>query len=93
MGSSLLPSAHMTAMITLTLMTATAIVAALATDYVASRREHEDALGYGALAPAWREGYLAGVSDERTSAAWDVPGYGPNRCNPYPGPEQAVQYA
>ena len=82
----------MAAMILLTLMTATAITTALATTHIAGRRQHENALGCGALAPAWREGYLAGVSDERTSAAWDVPGYGPNRCNPYPGPEQAVQY-
>lgn len=83
----------MAAMILLTLMTATAIIAALVATYVAGRRQHEHALGYGALAPVWREGYLAGVADERTSAAWDVPGYGPNRCNPYPGPELEMQHA
>lgn len=48
------------------------------------------ALRNAPLARVWREGYLAGVADERTSAAWDVPGYGPNRVNPYPGDETQV---
>jgi hypothetical protein len=76
----------------LTLIAATAIVASQLTIHAIGRRGIEDALGYGALAPVWREGYLAGVNDERISAAWDVPGYGPNRGNPYPGAEQLVQH-
>lgn len=42
------------------------------------------------LARVWREGYLAGVADERTSNAWDVVGCRPNRVNPYPGDETQV---
>ncbi|QOD06157.1 hypothetical protein IDT60_20620 (plasmid) [Pseudarthrobacter sp. BIM B-2242] len=76
----------------LTLIAATAIVASQLTSHITGRHQAEDALGYGALAPAWREGYLAGVNDERISAAWDVPGYGPNRGNPYPGTEELVQH-
>ena len=82
----------MRAMITLTLLIATAVIAAQLTVHFSARQEVMDAPGYGALAPVWREGYLAGVNDERISAAWDVPGYGPNRCNPYPGSEQEVQH-
>ena len=34
-------------------------------------------------AEAWREGYRAGVADERTSSTVQMEGYGPNRVNPY----------
>lgn len=83
----------MAVMITLTLLIATAVIASQLTALFSACQEEADAPGYGALAPVWREGYLAGVVDERTSAAWDVPGYGPTRGNPYPGPEQPVQHA
>lgn len=78
-------------MILLTLVTATAVLSSLLTAHLAGIRHAPDAAGH--FAAVWREGYLAGVADERTSAALDVPGYGPNRCNPYPGPEQLVQHA
>lgn len=57
---------------------------------MADRRQASDAAT--CFASVWREGYMARVNDERTSAAWDVPGYGLNRGNPYPGPEQLVQH-
>jgi hypothetical protein len=79
-------SAHIACMETIALILATAAVTALLTWFLASRRQALSPT-HGALAPVWREGYLAGVADERTSAAWDVPGYGPNRCNPYRGSE------
>jgi hypothetical protein len=74
---------------TLTLILATAAIIAPLTWFLASRRQAISPT-HGALAPVWREGYLAGVADERTSAAWDVPGYGPNRGNPYRGSEKGA---
>ncbi|QOT19619.1 hypothetical protein [Paenarthrobacter sp. YJN-5] len=70
----------------ITLILATTIPTALLTWFLATRRQTLSPT-YGALAPVWREGYLTGVADERTAAAWDVPGYGANRCNPYRGDE------
>lgn len=55
-----------------------------------SGRQKAAGLRSAPLARVWREGYLAGVADERTSTAWDVPGYGPNRNNPYPGSEEGA---
>lgn len=77
----------------ITLMVATATFATLMTCLFTGRKQVADTLRYGALAPVWREGYLQGVEDERTSAAWDVPGYGPNRGNPYPGDETLARNA
>lgn len=74
----------------ITLILATAIPTALLTWFLATRRQALSPT-HGALAPVWREGYLTGVADERTAAAWDVPGYGPNRCNPYRGEETSPQ--
>lgn len=74
------------------LILATAAATALLTWFLASRRQALSPT-HGALAPVWREGYLAGVADERTSAAWDVPGYGPNRNNPYRGSENGATNA
>lgn len=47
------------------------------------RTSRVSATAFPTAADAWQEGYDAGVLDERTSAAWEVPGYGPNRVNPY----------
>ena len=73
----------------ITLIIATAAVTVLLVWFFGGRRQAISPT-HGALAPVWRQGYLAGVADERTSAAWDVPGYGPNRCNPYRGSEKAT---
>lgn len=82
----------MTAMEALTLILATAAFVAPLTWFLAQWRQAASPT-HGALAPVWREGYLAGVADERTSSAWDVPGYGPNRNNPYRGVETLVSNA
>lgn len=74
----------MGSMETITLILATAAVIAPLTWFLTQWRQAISPT-HGALAPVWREGYLAGVADERTSTAWDVPGYGPNRNNPYRG--------
>ena len=79
-------SVHMSVMETITLIFAAAAVTAPLTWFLA-RWQRATSPTHGALAPVWREGYLQGVEDERTSAAWDVPGYGPNRGNPYRGSE------
>jgi hypothetical protein len=71
---------------TITLILATATVSVLLTWFLTARRQALSPT-HGVLAPVWRDGYLTGVADERTSAAWDVPGYGPNRANPYRGDE------
>lgn len=76
----------MDAILLITLILATAAATALITWFLTDRRQTLSPT-HGALAPVWREGYLAGVADERTSAAWDIPEYGPNRNNPYPGNE------
>jgi hypothetical protein len=76
----------------ITLILATAAVTVLLSWFFSGRRQSLSPT-HGALAPVWREGYLAGVADERTSNAWDVPGYGPNRNNPYPGDETGAQHA
>lgn len=73
----------------ITLILATVVVTVLLTWFFRGRRQALSPT-HGALAPVWREGYLAGVADERTSAAWDVPGYGPNRNNPYRGSEKGA---
>ncbi|WP_258064539.1 hypothetical protein [Arthrobacter sp. ZGTC131] len=80
-------------MILLTLIAATAIISSQLTTYFTSRREVEDAPGFGALAPVWREGYVQGVADQEyaTMADFSHDGYGrvgPNRANPYPGSEK-----
>ena len=85
-------SAHMRPMETITLILATAAVIAPLTWFLAHRRQAISPT-HGALAPVWREGYLAGVADERTSAAWDIPEYGPNRNSPYPGSEMGARNA
>lgn len=82
----------MGSMETISLIIATAAVSILLTWFIAGRRQALSPT-HGALAPVWREGYLAGVADERTSAAWDVPGYGPNRNNPYRGSEKQATNA
>lgn len=82
-------------MILLTLIVATSIISTQLTACFTGRREVEDALAYGALAPAWREGYVCGVADQENAAVIDFShdGYGkvgPNRVNPYPGPEHLL---
>lgn len=37
-------------------------------------------------ASAWSEGYWQGVADSETAADVNMPGYGPNRVNPYRDP-------
>jgi hypothetical protein len=86
----------MAAMITLTLMTATAIICSQLAAHLTDLRQATDAASY--FAAVWREGYLQGAADEAHAEAigFEHSGYGrvgPNRCNPYPGPEQAVQHA
>lgn len=75
----------MVCMETIALILATAVSAASLTWFLCRWFQPRDA-----VAQVWREGYLAGVADERTSAAWDVPGYGPNRTNPYGGSENGA---
>lgn len=82
-------SVHIACMETIALILATAAATAPLTWFLASRRQALSTT-HGFLAPVWREGYVAGVADERTSAAWDVPGYGPNRANPYRGSERGA---
>lgn len=76
----------------ITLILATAAVTVLLSWFFSGRRQVISPT-HGPLAPVWREGYLAGVADERTSNAWDVPGYGPNRNNPYSGSEKGTTNA
>ncbi|ACL42288.1 hypothetical protein Achl_4337 (plasmid) [Pseudarthrobacter chlorophenolicus A6] len=78
------------------LIFATAIIASLLTWCLTGRRQAADAAGY--FAAVWREGYLAGVSDQEYAALVDFShdGYGkvgPNRANPYPGDEKQAQHA
>lgn len=82
----------MACMEALTLIIATAAITALLTWFFTGRKQVARTLGYGTLAPVWREGYLAGVADERTASAWATE-YGPNRNNPYPGDEMRAQHA
>jgi hypothetical protein len=82
-------SVHMGCMETIALIFATGAVTAPLTWFLAQRRQALSPT-HGPLAPVWREGYVQGVEDERTSAAWDVSGYGPNRCNPYRGSEKGA---
>lgn len=75
---------------------ATAVAAALVTWHFAGRRQATEAAG--CFAAVWREGYLAGVSDQEYAAMVDFrhDGYGrvgPSRANPYPGDERQVQNA
>lgn len=89
-------SAHMAAMITLTLMTATAIVSSQLARLLADLRQASDAASH--FAAVWREGYVQGAADEAHAEAigFEHSGYGrvgPNRANPYPGPETMVQDA
>jgi hypothetical protein len=77
----------MGSMETISLILATTAISVLLTWFLTARRQALSPT-HGPLAPVWREGYLTGVADERTSAAWEVPGYGPNRCNPYRGSEK-----
>lgn len=81
---------------TVSIVLAASVIASLLTWYFAGRRHIADTLRYGALAPAWRDGYLAGVADQEYAAAIDFShdGYGrvsPNRANPYPGAEKQAQ--
>lgn len=83
---------------TITLIVATAAIASLLTWFFTGRRQKADNLSFGALAPAWREGYLAGVADQEYAAMIDFThdGYGrvgPNRANPYPGDEKLARNA
>lgn len=65
----------------ISLILATAVLTAQATLHLISR--HAFGAGDNLIAPVWQAAYDQGVLDERTSAAWDVPGYGPARVNPY----------
>lgn len=82
-------SVHIACMETITLILATTAVIAPLARFVTLYSQATSPT-YGALAPVWREGYLAGVADERTSNALDVPEYGPNRNNPYRGIEKGA---
>ncbi|WP_246857254.1 hypothetical protein [Pseudarthrobacter sp. NIBRBAC000502770] len=83
-------------MILLTLVTATAVISSQLTAHLAGLRHATDAAGY--FAAVWREGYIQGAEDEAHAEAIDFEhsGYGrvgPNRANPYPGPEKLAQHA
>lgn len=75
----------------ITISLAAAVIATLLTWYFTGRKQGSDAAGY--FAAVWREGYLAGVSDQEYAEMIDFShgGYGwvgPNRANPYPGDEK-----
>ncbi|HEX9226840.1 MAG TPA: hypothetical protein VF885_09295 [Arthrobacter sp.] len=80
----------------ITLILATAAVAASLTWFLAQWRQTLSPT-HGALAPVWREGYVAGVADQDYAAAIDltIDGYwiGPNRANPYRGSEKQATNA
>jgi hypothetical protein len=76
---------------TITLILATAAITALLTWFFTARRQALSPT-YGPLAPAWREGYRAGVADERyaeeVNFTTEYGRVGPNRANPYRGSEK-----
>lgn len=95
MGRPWAGSVHMGPMILLTLVVATAVIASQLTEHVAGLQQATDAAG--CFAAIWREGYIQGAEDEAHAEAigFEHSGYGrvgPNRANPYPGPERPVQH-